>query len=77
VRLGRKVTSIAQHVVLGFRWDGQKVLLFIRGLGGESEAVWRTILDDLVAHGQRPPEFLIVDGPAGLERALAALGRRY
>ena len=42
-------------------------------MGGESEAAWRSILDDLVARGLRTPEFLIIDGAAGLERALAAL----
>ena len=31
------------------------------------------MLDDLVARGLRTPEFLIVDGAAGLEKALAAL----
>src|SRR3954466_7182829 len=39
---------------------------------GESEAAWRGILDDLIARGLRPPEFLVTDGGAGLERALAA-----
>src|SRR3712207_7306857 len=42
-------------------------------MGGESEAAWRAVLDDLVARGLRTPEFLIVDGAAGLEKALAAL----
>jgi len=41
--------------------------------GGESEAAWRGILDGLIARGLRTPEFLITDGGAGLERALAAL----
>ena len=73
VRLDRKATSISLLVVLGVRRDGQKVLLSIRSLGGESEAVWRSVLDDLVARGLRAPEFLIIDGAAGLEKALAAL----
>jgi hypothetical protein len=42
-------------------------------MGGESEAAWRGVLDDLIARGLRSPEFLIIDGAAGLERALAAL----
>src|SRR5215213_2619584 len=73
VRLDRKATSISLLVVLGVRRDGQKVLLAVRGMGGESEAAWRAILDDLVARGLRTPEFLIADGAAGLEKALAAL----
>jgi transposase-like protein len=59
--------------VLGVRRDGQKVLLAVRNMGGESEAAWRAVLDDLVVRGLRTPEFLIIDGAAGLERALAAL----
>ena len=73
VRLDRKATTISLLVVLGVRRDGQKVLLAVRNMGGESEAAWRAILDDLVARGLRTPEFLIVDGAAGLEKALAAL----
>jgi len=73
VRLDRKATAISLLVVLGVRRDGQKVLLAVRNMGGESEAAWRGVLDGLVARGLRTPEFLIVDGAAGLERALAAL----
>jgi putative transposase len=73
VRLDRKATSISLLVVLGVRRDGQKVLLGVKNMGGESEAAWRSILDDLVTRGLRTPEFLITDGAAGLERALAAL----
>ena len=43
VRLDRKATSISLLVVLGVRADGQKVLLAIRSMGGES-AAWRTVL---------------------------------
>ncbi len=73
VRLDRKATAISLLVVLGVRRDGQKVLLAVRNMGGESEAAWRGGLDDLLARGLRTPEFLIIDGAAGLERALAAL----
>ncbi len=73
VRLDRKATNISLLVVLGIRRDGQKILLAVKNMGGESEAAWRSILDDLVARGLRTPEFLITDGAAGLERALAAL----
>jgi transposase-like protein len=73
VRLDTKATSISLLVVLGVRRDGQKVLLAVKNMGGESEAAWRALLDDLVARGLKTPEFLIVDGAAGLEKALAAL----
>lgn len=73
VRLDRKATNISLLVVLGVRQDGQKVLLAVKNMGGESEAAWRGILDGLTARGLRTPEFLITDGGAGLDRALAAL----
>ncbi len=73
VRLDRKATNISLLVVLGVRRDGQKVLLAVKNMGGESEAAWRAILDSLVGRGLRTPDFLVTDGGAGLERALAAL----
>jgi putative transposase len=73
VRLDRKATSISLLVVIGVRADGQKMLLTIRAMGGESTAAWRTVLDDLIRRGLREPKFLIVDGAAGLESAIAAV----
>ena len=73
VRLDRKATSIALLVVLGVRQDGQKVLLAVKNMGGETSQAWRAVLDDLVKRGLRQPEFLIVDGGTGLEQALATL----
>jgi putative transposase len=73
VRLDREATSVSLLVVLGIRRDGQKILLAARGMGGEGEAAWRAVLDDLVTRGLKTPEFLIIDGAAGLEKALAAL----
>ena len=70
VRLDRKATSISTLVVLGIRRDGQKVLLAVRNMGGESEAAWRSLLDDLVSRGLPAPGFVIIDGAAGLEKAL-------
>jgi putative transposase len=70
VRLDRKATSISLLVTLGVRRDGQKVLLAVRNMGGESEAAWRGLLDDLISRGLRAPDFVIVDGAPGLEKAL-------
>ena len=72
-RLDKKATTISLLVVLGVRRDGQKILLAVRNMGGESEAAWRAILDDLDRRGLKTPELLIIDGAAGLEKALAAL----
>ena len=73
VRLDRKATSISLLVVLGVRADGQKVLLAIKSMGGESGEAWRTVLDDLIKRGLQRPELLIVDGAAGLDKAIAAV----
>jgi putative transposase len=73
VRLDRKATSISLLVVLGVREDGQKVLLAVKNMGGETTEAWRAVLDDLVKRGLRKPELVIVDGGAGLEGALAAI----
>src|SRR6201987_5900409 len=73
VRLDRKATSIVLLVGRGVREDGQKVLLAVKNMGGETSEAWRAVLDDLVKRGLRKPEFLIVDGATGLEQALAAL----
>ena len=70
VRLDRRATSISLLVVLGIRRDGQKVLLAVRNMGGESEAAWRSVLDDLVSRGLKAPGFVIIDGAPGLEKAL-------
>jgi putative transposase len=73
VRLDREATSISLLVVMGVRADGQKVLLAIKSMGGESTEAWRAVLDDLIQRGLRRPQFLIVDGAPGLEKAIAAV----
>ncbi len=58
---------------VGVRRDGQKVLLAVKKMGGETEAAWRQVLEDLLARGLKAPELLIVDGGKGLEAPLASL----
>ncbi|MDT8856265.1 IS256 family transposase [Paracoccaceae bacterium Fryx2] len=72
-RLDRKATNISVLAAIGIRRDGQKVLLSIKNMGGESTSAWRQFLDDLDARGLKRPEFVIVDGAPGLEAALVAL----
>jgi putative transposase len=76
VRLDRKATSISLLVVLGVREDGQKVLLAIKSMGGESTEAWRTVLDDLVKRELRQPEFLVADGAQARQGHRRRLGRR-
>jgi putative transposase len=73
VRLDKRATAISLLIALGVRGDGQKVVLAIKNLGGESEAAWRQLLDDLATRGMAKPELVIVDGGKGLEAALASL----
>src|SRR5436309_8367540 len=73
VRLDRKATSISLLIVIGVREDGQKVLLAIKSMGGERTEAWRNVLDDLIKRGLQRPEFLIVDGASGLDKAIAAV----
>ncbi len=72
-RLDKKATNISVLAALGVRRDGQKVLLAIKNMGGESTAAWGQFLADLDARGLGRPEFVIVDGAPGLEAALVAL----
>lgn len=72
-RLDRKATNISVLAAIGVRRDGQKVLLSIKNMGGESTAAWRQFLEDLDARGLKKPKFVIVDGAPGLEAALVAL----
>ncbi len=60
VRLDRGATSISRLVVLGVHRGGQKALLAVRDMGGECEAAWRGVLDDLIARGLKTPQFLII-----------------
>jgi transposase-like protein len=73
VRFDKKATAISLLVALGVRSDGQKGLLAIKNMGGESEAAWRALLDNLLARGLKTPELVIVDGSSGLDKALAVL----
>ena len=70
-----KQTTVGQRVLaaIGVRRDGQKVLLSLMNMGGESAAAWRQFIGDLDARGLKQPELVIVDGAPGLEAALVAL----
>ena len=43
VRLDRKATAISLLVVIGVRADGQKMLIAIKSMGGESTEAWRAV----------------------------------
>ena len=72
-RIDKRATNVSVLAAIGVRRDGQKVLLSIRNMGGESTAAWFSFLGDLDKRGLNRPEFVIVDGAPGLEAALAQL----
>jgi len=76
VRRAGKVVSVPLLVVIGVLPDGHKHLLALDLCGGESFSAWKGCLDDLVARGLRAPMLCIVDGHAGLRRAVGLVWPR-
>src|SRR5213594_100988 len=70
VRSAGKVVSVPVLGVVAVFSDGRKHLLALELCGGESFAAWKGCLDDLVARGLRAPVLAIIDGNAGLRRAV-------
>ena len=70
VRSAGKVVSVPVLGVVGVLPDGRKQLLALELCGGESLAAWKGCLDDLAARGLRRPVLCIIDGNAGLRRAV-------
>jgi transposase-like protein len=70
VRSGGKVVSVPVLGVVGVLVDGGKQLLALELCAGESFAAWKGCLDDLVARGLPAPVLAIIDGNAGLRRAV-------
>src|SRR5215470_7496400 len=76
VRSAGKVVSVPVLGVVGVFPDGHKHLLALELCGGESFAAWKGCLDDLVARGLRAPVLAIIDGNAGLRRAVGLVWPR-
>jgi len=70
VRSGGKVVSVPVLAVVGVLANGQKVLVELDLCGGESYEAWKGCLDGLVARGLKAPLLCILDGHAGLRRAV-------
>ena len=76
VRSAGKVVSVPVLGVVGVFPDGRKHLLGLELCGGESFSAWKGCLDDLVARGLRMPVLAIIDGNAGLRRAVGLVWPR-
>ena len=72
-RLDHKATTVSVLVALGVRRDGQKVLLAVQHMAGESTAAWRQLLENLDERGLPQPALVTIDGAPGLEAAVTAL----
>jgi transposase-like protein len=76
VRTAGKVVSVPVLGVVGVLADGRKQLLAFDLGAGESFAAWKGCLDDLAARGLRRPVLCIIDGNAGLHRAVGLVWPR-
>jgi transposase-like protein len=76
VRTAGKVVSVPVLGVVGVLSDGHKHLLALDLCGGESFPAWKGCPDDLVARGLRAPVLAIIDGNAGLWRAVGLVWPR-
>jgi transposase-like protein len=76
VRSAGKVVSVPVLGVVGVLPDGRKQLLALDLCAGESLAAWKGCLDDLAARGLRAPMLCIIDGNAGLRRAVGLVWPR-
>ena len=76
VRTAGKVVSVPVLGVVGVLPDGHKHLLALELCGGESFEAWKGCLDDLAERGLRAPVLAIIDGNAGLRRAVGLVWPR-
>jgi transposase-like protein len=77
VRSAGKVVSVPVLGVVAVLTDGQKQLLTLELCpGGETFAAWKGCLDDLVARGLATPLWTVIDGHAGLHKAVGLVWPR-
>jgi putative transposase len=76
VRSAGKVVSVPVLGVIGVLADGGKQLLALELCGGESFEALKGCLDDLAARGLRAPVLCVIDGNAGLRRAVGLVWPR-
>lgn len=72
VRVARRVVAVPVLAVLGVDSDGKKVLVALQAAASEACNHWSSVLLDLQKRGLVAPRAVIVDGHAGLGKALAA-----
>jgi transposase-like protein len=70
VRIGKQRARVAILVTLAVRTTGERVVLDLRLVGQETAAGWADAIAALVGRGLRAPVLAVIDGNAGLARAL-------
>jgi putative transposase len=76
VRSAGKVAGVPVLGIVGVLADGRKHLLALELCTAESFGAWKGCLDDLVARDLRSPVLCIIDGNAGLRRAVGLVWPR-
>jgi putative transposase len=71
VRVDRRVQVVPVLVALGIDETGHKDLLALHLATSESTAAWTALIEDLASRGLSAPILCIIDGNAGLRRAIA------
>lgn len=70
VRSDRRSQSMAVLVALGVRDTGERELLGLMLAPSESAGAWKTFVEDLSARGLEDPILCVIDGHAGLRKAV-------
>ncbi len=70
VRLARRVVKVPVQVVVGVKATGEKELLELRLAPSESLKAWAGVIEGLVALNLVAPRLVLLDGNAGLIRAV-------
>lgn len=76
VRLARRVVSVPVLAALGVTETGEKCLLSLQLAVSEAVASWGAVVTNLQQRGLPAPLLLVVDGNAGLKKALEPWVRR-
>lgn len=70
IRVARRVVSVPVLAALGCTDNGQKCLVDLRVAVSEAAATWGGVITSLQERGLAAPLLLVVDGQAGLKKAL-------
>jgi len=76
VRRDGRVVRNPILVVIGVREGGEKILLAMGMVGGETSDAWRQLLEDLARRGLAAPVLAVIDGSPGLKAAVEAVWTR-